>query len=170
MIFYTNESDYISSLLKTLQWLSLFLEKRENPSVFVRLKLSPHSSWPSLLQAHLISFVPSSKCSSFPLQGLSMLFLCLKCCSHPSLLVSSWLPSEFLREPFPDPSDQAKSPSHTLSQQHVTLLLTHLRVTILHLCDYLITVRLPHQIVSSIRTGTISGFVYRDITRAQPTA
>lgn len=48
--------------------------------------------------------------------------------------------------------------------------LTHITLTILHLCDNLIMVHLPHQIVSSIKAGSIWGFAHHDISRAQPNA
>ena len=57
MVFYANKYDYITSLLKTLQWLSiLFREKAERTLVCVRLCVSPHILGLSLLRRTSPSF------------------------------------------------------------------------------------------------------------------
>lgn len=146
---YANNYNYIISLLKTLQWLSILWGKRQNPSVCEADSHTPSCSfcswytWPYSVPSHPL----------YPVSSWSL------CRSHPQSFSENLFRASLTR-----PNQHMRTP---IAAGDIPL--THIEITSLHLCDHVIMVHLPHQ-TSFIRTGTISGSAHHDISRAQPSA
>lgn len=86
--------------------------------------------------------------------------------SSPLYPISSWSLCRSHPQSFSENLSQA---SVTRPNQHMCtprdIPLTHIEITSLHLCDYMIMIHLP---LSFIRTGTISCSAHHDISRASP--
>lgn len=102
----------------------------------------------------------------------SVLFLCPKCSAHPFFLTPlapRYLvisPQSFLREPFPDLSAKARSPSLLITGD---MPLKHTSELAFYTCVIVWSRFISLTGLSSIRTGIIPGFAYH-VSRAQPKA
>ena len=103
----------------------------------------------------------------------SVLFLCPKCSAHPFFFLTPLAPGyfvispqSFLREPFPDLSAKARSPSLLITGDTP---LKHTSELPFYTCVLVWSRFISLTRLSSIRTGIIPGFAHR-VSRAQPKA
>lgn len=121
---YANNYNYIISLLKTLQWLSILLGKRQNPSVYEADSHTHSCSFCSRYTRHYS--VPSNP--FYPISSWSL------CRSHPQSFSENLFQASVTR-----PNQHMCTPKAAGD-----ISLTHIEVTNLYLCDHMITVHLPH--------------------------
>lgn len=162
MILHTNKFDHITSLLETLCGLSIPWKAL----LYMKLNLSPCTPG-SLLWVHLgalCSFMQTLFllcCFSAQNALLTLFFLTPLA---PRYLVIS--PQSFLREPFPDLSAKARSPSLLITGD---MPLKHASELAFYTCVIVWSRFISLTGLSSIRTGIIPGFAYH-VSRAQPKA